>query len=61
MICYGNYLKEKNSDDGSGMNVINVEKYFGKGNIEAIGARYTDRFLILDREDHDSDSEDKED
>lgn len=61
MVCYGNYLKDKKNDDGSGMNKVNVEKLFGKGNIEALGARYTDRFLILDKEDNDSDSDDESD
>lgn len=60
MICYGNYLKSKDTDPETGINEIKIDEVFGKGNVYGLGARYTDRFLILDREDFDSeDSEDK--
>lgn len=61
MVCYGNYMKNKKNDDGSGMNVVDVENTFGKGKIQDLGARYSDRFLILEKENDDSDSEDKSD
>ena len=60
MICYGNYFKNKDTDPETGMNEINVNTVFGEGTIESFGARYTDRFLILDTDEVDSDNENTE-
>lgn len=48
MVCYGNYFKDLPTNPDSGLNEVDVEKHFGQGEITDIGARYYDRYLMIE-------------
>lgn len=50
MICYGNYFKVSATNEETGMNEVDVQKEFGQGRVEQLGARYQDRYVILGEE-----------